>query len=473
MGSKVKWMGKLWLYLLVISGPGAFSGYLYGNQLQVPTKNETTTLHKNLHGAPILGDYGRIIHKGYAMDTQKMIAQLKKLHVNTYYYLFNRKPAWKDLREKFLPAAQKAGINVVAYLGPPSKAVKTILPYPYGADYVQWAKAIAHLSLEYPNLTGWAMDDFNTHMNIFTPAYVKKMEQAAHKINPNFPFLPVVNYYTASCPCFYQKYSQYIGGIIFPYFGFYNLKWLPAQLDAITKVWPSQSVILLVYSKKHSIALVPPPAGYVRKALQIGLNYNKNGKLGGVVTYKLSKDPHEVSCKDYPHVLEFALGIKTHTKKGDYVEASQQVKLDPTAHTYSISFWQEDDRKHKNAKHYHIKQFLVNDQVVWHKDVRKDGKKKRYQVSLDLTPYLKGKSRARIAFRLYEKSGVSNYEVRVNFGGMQSRGFHVVNEGCCSWAFSTNGDGLFPTHQCYECDPHRQRKKFDAVEKIYGQWSRK
>jgi hypothetical protein len=475
---QIKRVGKLCLYFLVIGGPGVFPGCSpYRTQWQEPaTKSAIKASNKNPRTPTrMLGDYGRFIHgAGRGMDGPATIKQLKKLHINTYFYLIHHSSAgWRYLLEKFLPAAQKAGINVFVYLSGPSAAIGTKDPNPFGTDYVHWAKVIAQLSLQYSHLKGWAIDDFNENIDTFTPSYVKKMVLAAHKINPQLSFLPVVYYFAASCPCFHRKYSAYIDGIIFPYLGFYNLKRLPKQLDAITKLWRSQSVVLMVYATKHSMSLNPPSADYVRKALQIGFSYNTNGKLGGVMTYKLNKQPHEISCKNYSHLLKFGLEYRVPTKKGDYVKASQKITLDLKAKSYQISFWQRDDRKPSNPRGYHMKQFLVDGRVVWQKDVAEDASKKTYKVSLDLTKYLKGKSNATIAFRLYEKKGVSSYEVRTSFGGFQSKGFHVTNESCFSWTFSSSGNTLFPTHQCHECNPDRQQKMFDAVEKVYGKWSGK
>jgi hypothetical protein len=422
----------------------------------------------------MLGDYGRLIKKDRnIIDTPAMISQLKKLHINTYFYkIHHGHGVWAYLSKTFMPAAQKAGLNVFVYLSPPSAALGLKDPYPYGLDYVHWAKVIAQLSLQYSHLKGWAIDDFSSNVHTLTPLYVKKMVRAAHKINPQLSFWPVVSWYPASCPCFHRKYGPYVDGIIYPYIEFYDLKLLLHRLDQITKIWSSQRVVLMVYAKKHSGVLNPPPTSYVRKALQIGLNYKKHGKLAGVVTYKLKKDPHKTTCENSnkPNVLQFGVAYNMPTPKGDYVEASQKVRLNPRAGSYRISFQQMDSRTQSAAKRYHMKQFLVNGHVVWHKDVAKDGAKKPYKVSLDLTKYLKGKSSATIAFRLYEKRGVGNYTVKVTFGAIRSHGFHVANNDCSNWTFKSTGSKVHRMHQCHECNPHRQQKMFDAIKKLYGKW---
>jgi hypothetical protein len=473
---QIKRVGKLCLYFLVIGGPGVFPGCSpYKTQWQEPAKSATKVVaYKNSRTRRMLGDYGRYINYTGHMDIPPTIDQLKKLHINTYFYLIHHSSAsWRHLLKVFMPAAQKAGIDVFVYLASPAASLGSKDPSPYGPDYVHWAQVIAHLSLKYSHLKGWAIDDFSWCLHTFTPSYVKKMVQAAHKINPSLSFLPVVSWYPATCPCFHRKYGPYVDGIIFPYVGFYDLSILPHRLDQITKIWPSQSVVLMVYATKHSGVLNPPPPSYVRKALQIGLNYRKHGKLAGVMTYKLKKDPHKTTCENSTHnVLQFGVAYGIPTKKGDYVEASQTTKVDPNANQYTISFWMKDDRHQSNPKDFHMKQFLVNGQVVWYRDVTKDGEK-RYKVSLDLTKYLRGKSSATIAFRLYEKRGVGNYTVEVTFGAIRAHGFHVVNSNCSDWTFKSTGPHVHRMHQCHECDPHRQQKMFDAVKKLYGAWSEK
>jgi hypothetical protein len=480
---------KLFLYLLVVSGLGILSGCSDMNSPLQSTQSggilnqaaanraavsiKKANVKKILGGGRMLGDYGGFIHSADRnMKIRATIKQLKKLHVNTYFYkIHHSSAAWRNLLKKFMPAAQKAGINVFVYLSCPAAAIGDKDPNPFGTDYIHWAKAIAHLSLKYSHLKGWTIDDFTENLHIFTPSYVKKMQEAAHKVNPDLLFAPIVYYYHASSKSFHRKYGPYLDGIIFPYVVFYDLQQLPGQLDQITKIWPSKRVALMIYASRHSNVLNPPPTSYVRKALQIGLNYKKHGKLAGVLTYKLTKDPRKTICKNFVHhVLQFAVNWQIATKKGAYIEASQKVRLDPKARNYRISFSQRDDRKYSSPRGYHIKQFLVDGGVVWHKDVAKDASDKNYKVSLDLTKYLKGKSSAKIAFRLYEKRAVSAYEVQVTFGKIRGYGFHVANNGCFDWTFKSIGSKVHQTHQCHECNPHRQQKMFDAVKKLYSKW---
>jgi hypothetical protein len=487
MFSQTKKVGKALLYLLVVSGVGIFSGCSHGNRQE---SSKYGTPQKKPQAWHILGDYARTIREAKPrsdglkhVDTPALIKKLKELHVTTYYYLVHSAKAdWGDLRKEFMPAAQKSGINVYVYLVPPSEGGPED-PYPYGPDYVKWAKVIAKLSLDYSHLKGWVMDDFQNNLDTtFTPSYVKKMQQAAHNINPKLAFWPIVYDYdgTAASPAFHQKYGSYVAGIIFPYLGFYpflktyTLKPLEDQLNQITKVWPSQKVVLMVYATKYSAALYPPTKSGVVGALKIGLNYKKHGKLAGVTTYNLHKEPHKTPC-NLTHFLQFSVAAADTTMKArTYAQASQKVGVDPKASNYHITFRQEDFYgRHRTGLAHHIKQFLVDGHVVWQKDVASGASNKPMKVSFDLTKYLQGKSNATIAFRLYEKKGVSDRKILVQFAKIQAQGFTVKNADFTSrtgWKLSSTGHELHGTLKSHECDPHRLKHMFQGVKQLYGQW---
>jgi hypothetical protein len=70
------------------------------------------------------------------VNTPATIQKLKELHVDTYYYLIWDQPTdWDDLKNEFIPAAEKAGIHVIVYLVPPSESTGTRKSYPYLTDY--------------------------------------------------------------------------------------------------------------------------------------------------------------------------------------------------------------------------------------------------------------------------------------------------------------------------------------------------
>lgn len=83
------------------------------------------------------------------LDTPATIRRLQEMHANTYAFNIdttNSVQDWNDLRLKFAPAAQAAGINVWVYLVPPSECPGTgCSDYgPFEDDYRTWVVEIAN-----------------------------------------------------------------------------------------------------------------------------------------------------------------------------------------------------------------------------------------------------------------------------------------------------------------------------------------
>ncbi|WP_328991752.1 hypothetical protein OG394_36130 [Kribbella sp. NBC_01245] len=103
-------------------------------------------------------------------DSRKLVERLKAMNVNTYLFGIWEAPTdWDDLRKEFAPLAKAAGIDVWVDLVPPSEcqADRPEGPYlegycsrPYKLDFIAWARNIATLSLQYPNIKAWQIDDF-------------------------------------------------------------------------------------------------------------------------------------------------------------------------------------------------------------------------------------------------------------------------------------------------------------------------
>jgi hypothetical protein len=422
------------------------------------------------------------------VDTPATIAKLKALHVNTYAFLvWHAATDWDDLRNEFLPAAQAAGINVWVYLVPPSECNPAArCSFPYQTDYVRWGQAIATLSLQYPNVTAWAMDDFGgSNLRFFTPDYLGQMRDAAHAINPALQFLSVV-YYATYTPDFVNTYAPYIDGFIFPYrddpfLDNHLLDSLPAQLDHITSLLNplGKSLILMVYAAPHSRAPFPSSADYVRGVLQVGIDYMQQGKLGGVITYALPKDDHLETCDSstdayLAHHLELIAAWSNPTVPGDYASASQLVTVDPNAASYRLDFSQTDSFYAPTVTGYHFKQLLVDGQVVWEQDVATDAARVWNQESVDLTPYLQGKTSATLTLRLYDKKGVSNFGVWVEIAALNAQGFTVANPDFTtdtSWTFATSMPAFKVAYGSYTCDPQRPQHVFEAVRDLYGPYA--
>jgi hypothetical protein len=158
------------------------------------------------YDAELRGDDGRV-------DIPLLISQLKALGVNAYMFLIWHKPTdWDDL-QAFLPAAKAAGIDVWAYLCPPSEPPPS---QPFGYDYVRWGQELARLALKYPNLRAWVIDDFYANSTTLTPAYIAEIQQAARAINPDLKFLPLM-YFPEIGSDFMDAYAPVIDGAVVAY----------------------------------------------------------------------------------------------------------------------------------------------------------------------------------------------------------------------------------------------------------------
>lgn len=93
--------------------------------------------------------------------------------------------------QKLVPAADAVGIDLWPVLIPPSEGADS---HPYGADYISWAKALAKLSLRYPHLRGFNIDDIDRGVspNTFTRSYLCQIYRAKQTINPRLQFVPTI-----------------------------------------------------------------------------------------------------------------------------------------------------------------------------------------------------------------------------------------------------------------------------------------
>jgi len=160
-----------------------------------------------------MGDYAAEFRSGQHVDVNKMVSRLSELHANTYMWLiWYSSHDWDDLK-KFLPLAEKEGIEVWVYLVPHSETPVNDPQYPFSEpfklDYVRWAEEIAKLSLEYKNLVGYVIDDFwgNIKPGRFTPKYTGKMVAAGKAVNPEIKFYPLM-YFGEIDAQFLEKFAH-------------------------------------------------------------------------------------------------------------------------------------------------------------------------------------------------------------------------------------------------------------------------
>jgi len=260
--------------------------------------------------AVVLGDYdaeprgadGRV-------DIPLLIQRLQDMGANTYMWLIWHAPTdWEDL-QRFLPEAAKAKIQVWAYLCPFSEqGPEGTWPFsePYRLDFVKWAQEIAKLSLKYPNLVGWVIDDFGANVDEkhFSADLLGRMKATAKAINPNLRFYPLL-YYPEIKPDFIAELAPYVDGAVAAY-----------------------------HQRPQDI----------QKA--VGVLYDDVDLPGGCWTV-------------FP--------ADTPSKPGDFASVTQSAKvLDPRSPTISFRY---EDTFDGPTKGYHVMQLLVDGQVAWSEDV--------------------------------------------------------------------------------------------------------
>lgn len=433
----------------------------------------------------ILADYAGVVRETsprsdgiYHIDTPRSIQILKELHINTYYYLvWHEKTDWDDLKNEFLPAARDANINIVVYLVPPSESTGVRKSYPYTTDYIAWSKAIAQLSLEFPNLTGWAIDDFNHNLTTYTPEYMARMKQTSEAINPKLVFTPQM--YTDSLnESFLQTRGAYIDGVILAFRdGIYRntqvYESAQQQIDNAYSLLSSYNLPLywMLYASQLSLTPANPSANYVREVVQIALDNMKTGKIKGVITYVLKKnfEPEPIDDKAYNDTgyLNFFVGAGAPTSAGENEEASQKIRIDRKSDQYALTFQTMDHGP--NSMGYHKKQLLIDGQVVWEQDAAEIKTDLQWNtINVDLSPYLSGKRTAQLSFRFYEAKPVKNFWTYAGFDGLQPEGFTVENgdfADTTSWKFNSSSAAIIGEIMQY--DERRAERAYGQTKKSY------
>lgn len=339
----------------------------------------------------VLGDYDfEIRNSSGHVDIDKLITQLNNASINTYAFLiWHRATDYGDLIS-FLPAAEKAGIDVWAYLVPPSEPPSS---EPFSTDYINWSASLARTSLYYPNLKGMVIDDFNLNLNFFTPEYIREMRNASRSVNPEFKFMPIM-YYPSINDDLTMLHEEYIDGVIFPYMN-----------------WPENNV-----SNVNSTA---SELRQIRSASQ-----RLKGNFSPNTFYSMTFTPNAPS------------------RPGDFAEITQTFKVPADTLNPVLIFKVRDDHittENERTKGYLFKQALIEDKVAWEDDV--GGDEGNLAVSIGLKEFVSNRTRANLTLRVYFKKSVSNLPVTVWWSNVSITNVSLYNpdfKGADGWTFSKN-----------------------------------
>lgn len=308
----------------------------------------------------VLGDYDTELRGADGhVDIPLMIQRLQDMHANTYMWLiWHEATDWEDL-QRFLPEAEKAKIQVWAYLCPHSEqGPEGRYPFsePYRLDFVKWAEEIAKLSLKHPNLVGWVIDDFmaNFHEGAIPPSLVAQMQKTAKAINPQLRFYPLM-YFREFGPRFAQELAPLVDGVVAAY-----------------HQGPEDIKNALPY-----------------------LN-----------------DDYEV-----PPGLTVQFPPTTPSTAGDQGMVSQVAKVQ--AGQKAVVRFDYKDSYDGPTTGYHVMQLRIDDEVAWAEDIggADDG-----QAEVDVTKLVAGKEQVKVALGVIDLKGVAEYSVSAQFADLKVEG---------------------------------------------------
>ena len=193
------------------------------------------------------------------LDLPRLVSNLVDLRADSFEWLIVRQRDWDEL-PTFLPWAQAFNIKACVCVLPPVEGKSE----PFGSDFGAWAEALGKLSLKYPVLEAWTIDDMSHYWGTdFTPEKVRTFAERGRAVNPKLKFGP-----TAYWPELFQSVAERYRGlfdfIIFPYRSESSVAGLadPSKVEyevATIRLRFGIPVILMIYGAPHSTLGSPTP----------------------------------------------------------------------------------------------------------------------------------------------------------------------------------------------------------------------
>lgn len=422
------------------------------------------------------------------IDTPAMIARILAVHENTYDFLIEAATDWSDFSTEFMPAAQAAGIHVIAYLVPPTEcpggsgsAGDPCTNYaPYHRDYVAWGRSIAALASTDTDLIGWTVDDMDYNLSLFSAAYVKSMNTAAQAIVSNLNFFLQL-YQPTITQSLVDSYAAGMAGLIMPFRdgAYHNTVWTRTFQSAVTAVTAilnhdSKKLIVMLYGNKLSSGDTAPDTDYVTTLVSQALADIASNQIAGVIIWNLSLNPTGSPANSSSNLAEtgngalvLSVAANTATSAGQYAQASTTIHLNPGSTSCSIVLHRKDSRDTTAPGGYHEKQAYVGGHEVWHTDVNYDGENWYSSSPINITADLTGGS-GELVLRLDELAGVANYQVTVTFDDIVLTGCSIANptfETDSGWTISRSGGPVLAS--IYQYSATYTTDTFAAVAALY------
>lgn len=329
-----------------------------------------------------LADYDAELRlRGDRVDVDAMVERLGDLGVTTYYWLVWHKATDWDDLKLFLPKAAKAGIDVWVYLAPPSEC-----PPKFGDRFSEPYR------LDYVRWGEEIAKLSLAHQNL--TAWVMDDFGVNHDL-----FTPA-----------YVRQMQTKAKAVNPRLAFFPLLYF-------RQIQPK-----FVHDYREVVDGVV--VAYLQEMREIER------------TWDMFNDA------DVPGKTELRYPWEKPSRPGDHVTVSQTAKVLP-ANRYEVRFRQRDSITGPTVG-YHYKQLLIGGEVAWEEDVA-GGTTDWHDVDVDVTAHVRGKSDVTLAFRLFDKKGVSNYAVEWQVTDLRTEHLRLAADLSKSQTWKVRRQGAFET----------------------------
>jgi hypothetical protein len=296
------------------------------------------------------------------VDGDLLLARLTELHVTTYYWLVCHAATDWEDLKAFLPKAAEANLQVWVYLVPPTES---------------------------------APQQGTTYMEPFRLDYGRWAEEIARLslLHTNLTAWVIDD--------FYANHALFTPAVV---------------RDLQTR------------AKRISPRLAFLPLMYFGEIRRPAVEAYREVIDGVVVAYPQGREEIEQAhaiLNDEAAVLpaEMSFPANTPSQPGDFVQASQSAKVMP-GEAHRLSFRERDDFTGPTAG-YHFKQLVVNGTVAWEEDVA-GGNNAWKEVAVDVPAAAQRSTNLTIAFRLLDKKGVGNFNVRWQVKDLEAQGLALA-----------------------------------------------
>lgn len=386
------------------------------------------------------------------IDTPRLIETLQSIGANHYTFgIWDSATDWDDLRLEFAPAAQAAGIQIMPYIVPPTETHSIgRASRPYRLDFIAWAKAFAELSLQYPVLTAWAIDDFDIGDNsaVFTPEYLAEIREAQFAINDALGFFTCAYHPTATKDAFYERYAPYIDGLIYPYLDGRNENTLIAstsasEIDEVRTIAARHDVevLWLVYTGRFLDAPAAPTEDYVEEAVRAAVDAAAREEILGVIAYGMQVDGAPAVANERRSMYGDGRGALATSRRpierGTYAELSASMTVDPSSPRHELSFWTSRTflGRYNAQPGDFVLHVLIDGAQVWAEDILNSTWLGLYvqceslEGPIDVAWALAGKEEATLTFRLTAGRDVRDVTFDVGIDNIETIGCAVDDPG--------------------------------------------